>query len=82
MVGLPAATGIAGLYTACTLMPVLATLVVLLRFWVRQTRRTKLGWDDWTVLAGLVSLKLPSNHQSLMLASGPDVGYEWHHSSW
>lgn len=54
MLKLPSSIGPAGVYIACIFLPVIATMCVAMRFWVRKTRKVKLGGDDWTILLGLL----------------------------
>ena len=49
-------TNPAGLYVLCTVLPALSTLAVGARYYVRSVKKQKFGVDDWTALAGLVSL--------------------------
>lgn len=49
-------TNPAGLYVLCTVLPALSTFAVGARYYVRSVKKQKLGVDDWTALAGLVSL--------------------------
>lgn len=45
------------LYAVCIIFPILGSLVVAVRFYVRISKRVRLGGDDWTALASLVGLE-------------------------
>jgi hypothetical protein len=45
-------------------MVVLATAMVIARFWTRMTINKILGRDDWCILASLVSLWVPTHDGS------------------
>lgn len=47
-------TNAAGLYILCTVLPVLSTIAVGARLYVRNVKKQKFGVDDGTALAGLV----------------------------
>lgn len=42
--------------TTTTILLVLATIFVILRFWARHYVAARYGPDDWLIVAGLVSL--------------------------
>ena len=47
--------------------PIIAIASVIFRFEARRIKRLKLGADDWTILAALVCLCLPSTPPWLQL---------------
>ena len=46
-------TSQAGIFALSVVLPIIASLVVLLRFFIR--RKNRIGSDDWTILVALVS---------------------------
>jgi hypothetical protein len=49
------------LIVVSVVFPVLATVTVGLRFYVKHMRKVSLYWDDWTILISLVHAALPLN---------------------
>lgn len=47
-------TNPAGIYILASVLPVLGTVAVAARFYVRHLKNAQLGLDDWTALVGLV----------------------------
>lgn len=42
------------LWTVGTILPVVCTIVIGLRFTVRRAQHAKIGWDDWLLVPALV----------------------------
>ena len=57
-----------------SLFIVLITIAVGARFWARHLKRTRLGWDDWSILAALIVQYGQSVFNYWVVASG-GLGY-------
>ncbi|KAF7928594.1 uncharacterized protein EAE98_005650 [Botrytis deweyae] len=75
MIKLPSSIGPAGVYTACIFLPLIATMCVAMRFWVRKTRKNKLESDDWTILLGFLCMWAASG---IILAGASEKFFGYH----
>lgn len=68
-------TNAAGLYILCSVLPLLSTIAVGARLYVRNVKKQKLGVDDGTALVGLVRVSLlATSFTVLMLWSRSGYG--------